>query len=325
MTTSVSGFTGVENRTAFTGGEETEEDDEFRKRIRLRKIGRDIGTKNGLVRFILDKFDRQIDEAEVVLTTDSDVERPTGIDVWAVSVAALLQTTDRFSIVDGQDEYLLTKQPVIRPSSGPVATVVGEGKDDIPPSGSGHVEGEDYSIVLRDGIENPLRRSSKAGATFKIADSTKFTYDAIGVGEVVAVTYSYSPLIGEVQTVLESEDVRLLSANPIVKEALRADFTVKAKVSFFANVDRVAEREKITSALTSWFEDFGLNVAIDQSDIIIAIQTGHGDFPIFSVDSVSISEFSALSEAAEALSPDVNGRIQLDRKHYPRLLKLTFL
>lgn len=332
----ITGFTGVENLEAFDGGMDAEEDDAYRERIRLRKIGRDRGVVSGLKRFVLDEFNRRPLEVEIVTVNDSDSERPDGTDIWVIDSDPVSTWTDRFIIQTGITKYVLSKQPIIRPESGAIATVIGEGGGpaSVPPSGD-HTETGDnpeYQIVINDSEGHAYRFSTNAGSYFQILDPAAFEYDsASGVGEVVAVTYPYSKLIVDIQSLLDDDNNRFLAANVLAKRAIRVDIHIKAKVTFFANVDRVAEREKITNALSQFFADSGLGVSVDHSDLIVVIQTGYGDYPISSVDAVTIrkdengfyGQSEVISEATYA--PDADGRITIDRKHYARLGTVTFL
>lgn len=269
-----SNIDGVTNKTAASGGLDAEEDDDLRERIRLSKLGRDLNVPNGLSNYLRSQG---FLDAYPVRVESSDSERATGIDAFVIdnTVESVTETITYQTYVS---EYYFSNRPV-----GEVTSMVG--------STMGALSNSDYNVFIDS--TSPLRRSNRANDyfTFNLAAG-------IPAGESITVTYTYSPLIDQVQTQLEDSDNNVLTADVLIKKAYPLYLYMTASLTLFANSDGPTVRTQARNALAQYISEYRLGDDVQESDLTTALQVGYGDFSVNQVDAVNITEFYVL---------DING------------------
>lgn len=287
----VSQIGGVTNLAASSGGSGEESDDDFRERIRLRKIGTDINTVNGFREFVRE---RGFTDAYPVRVESADSERATGIDVFVIdqNTTAITETfTYRASI----PRYYLSNSPVASVTS--VISAI-----------SGAVSSSDYDVNIDN--SSPLRRSTLAQDYIEIRASA-----SLPEASNFTVTYTYNQTIVNFQSNLELDTDNILTADPLVKRAFPLSFYINATLTLTANADGPTNRNRARNALIQFLSQYRLGEDIQKSDVIIVLQQGYGDFPIAEVDAVIINEYYLEDEFGTTYLP-VDETITVSDKQY---------
>lgn len=287
----VAGIDGCINLTAATGGDDEESDDDFRNRIRLKKTGRELNTVNGLRAFVKDLG---FTDAYPVRPESADAEKAYGIDVFVIDSSSE-SFTDSFTYDPAQDEYYFTKRPIIS-----VTSVVGSIVGTLPST--------DYSVHADS--TSPLRRSVESNDYIRFLPSASLT-----VGETVTVVYTYNSRIVQGQNTLDLNDNDILTSDPLLKRAYPLGLYINAKLNLKANADGPTTRNRVKSALSQYLGAYRLGDDIQKSDLIIILQTGYGDYPITSVDSVIINSYYLQDEYGTVYNP-VDEIISVGDKYY---------
>lgn len=288
---SVTGIDGVTNLSAANSGLDEEDDDDFKERIRLAKTGRDINTVNGLRKYVRDSG---FTDAYPIRVEDSDSEKATGVDVFVVS-ADSETTSETFTYDAAQFRYYFTNRPVIA-----VTSVVGSN------AGTLVASAYDYNID----------RTSEYRRSIYAQDYLILRPDAgLLQGEQITVTYTYQDKVVSVQRQLNLDENNVLTADPLLKRAFPQYLTINATLTLKANVDGPTVRNKVRNALSQYMNSYRIGDDIQKSDLIVIIQTGYGDFPVYSVDAVVINSFYVTDEFGTVRQP-VDEVITLTNKEY---------
>lgn len=288
---SITGITGVTNLTGATGGLDEESDDDYMERIRLAKLGRDINTTNGLRKFMRDTG---FLDAYPVRVESVDSEKATGVDVFVINSSSEA-ATDTFTYDPAQQYYYLTSRPVLT-----VASVVGSNLGILPSSA--------YSVNIDSTTE--LRRSIYSQDYIRIPGGS-----GLLTGEQITVSYTYAPLIVQVQATLDLITNEVLTADPLIKRAFPLYLYLNATITLMANADGPTVRSRCRNALSQYVSVYRLGDNLQRSDLIVVLQKGYGDFPITSVDAVVINSYYLQDELGNIYSP-VNEIITVGNKYY---------
>ena len=288
---SISGITGVTNLTASIYGMDKESDDDFRKRIRAAKLGRDLNTVYGIQNYMMSLG---FTDAYPIRIEATDAERATGIDVFVVSTS-VTAVTQTFTYDPSQATYNLTYKPVLT-----VASVSG--------AILGTLNNTQYSVNIDETSE--YRRSALADDTITITPGTP-----LAVGELVTITYTYAARVTQAQATLELDENDVLTADVLIKNAIPAYLYMTATLNLKANADAPTTRTQCRNALSQFLATYRLGDDIQKSDFIIVLQEGYGDYPVTDVDSVTISNYY-LEDDLGNIYVAVNDTISVDYKHY---------
>jgi hypothetical protein len=284
-------ISGVTNISASYGGTGVEDDDDFRERIRLKKIGVNINTVNGLREFTRE---RGFIDAYPVRVENSDAERATGVDVFVID-QDVVSITDTFTYYTGIPRYYFSIPPVTAVTSVVSATV-------------GTLSSSDYDVNIDN--SSPLRRSTLAQDYIEIRASA-----SLPEASTFTVTYTYSQTIVNFQSNLELDQNDILTADPLVKRAYPLSFYINAVLTLTANADGPTNRSRARNALIQFLAQYRLGEDIQKSDIIIVLQQGYGDFPIAEVDAVVINEYYLEDEFGATYLP-IDETITVSDKQY---------
>jgi hypothetical protein len=287
----VSGISGVINLVASSGGSGVELDDDFRERIRLKKVGRNINTINGLREFVRE---RGFIDAYPVRVESSDSERATGVDVFVID-SNTTSISETFTYRTNIPRYYFSYNPLLS-----VTSVVS--------SATGTISSNDYDVNIDN--TSPLRRSRYAQDYIEIRNSA-----SLPDGSSFTVTYIYNQTILTFQSNLELDENNILTADPLVKRAYPLSFYINARLTLTANADGPTNRNRARNALIQFLTQYRLGEDIQKSDIIIVLQQGYGDFPIAEVDAVVINEYYLEDEFGNDYLP-VDEVISVTDKQY---------
>lgn len=280
LSTSIDGIDGVTNRTAAIGGEGEELSLDFRERIRLAKLGRDLNTKAGIKSFLLDI---SFKDAHAVKSEDDDSERITGTDVFVVDEEVGTEV-DTFTYDAAQPRYYFSKRPIIGVYSV-VASTVG-------------TLGSSQFSVTKDS-ESPLRRSTEAVDYIEISELASLTN-----GESFQVTYTYAETLYNTQPTFATAENNILTADVLLKQAYPLYLYLNAKLTLLPNADGATVRNRVRNALSQYInENYKLGDNIQKSDLVVILQEGYGDYPVESVDAVIINSYILRDEDGNSTTP----------------------
>jgi hypothetical protein len=291
IVSSVPGVQGVTNLYAATGGQDEESDDDFRERIRLATTGRDLNVINGLRGYIRGY---NFTDAYPVRVEDSDAERYDGIDVFVIS-PQYTSVTETFTYYAATPHYNLANRPV-----NAVTSVVG--------STMGVTS--EYDAYIDN--TNQYRRSIYADDYLEIRAAALWPE-----GETFTVTYSYSESIVNMQSEIDQDDNKILTANVVVKRAYPLSLMMTATLTLMANADGPATRSKVRNALAQFLSEYRMGLNIQKSDLIVVMQTGYGDYPVNTVDAVILNsaDYWLVDEFGTTYLP-VSETIEVSNKQY---------
>lgn len=310
---SVPGIDGVFNPAASTPGKDIETDDVLRDRVQRKRMGAERNLRKGAESFLLNT--RPYQDAKAIRTDEDQSERANGVDVFVID-DSLTETSQTFTHQSTIDVYALAARPVLE-----VIGVSGAGGD----GGLGSTLTENEDFYFERDVTFTQRLSAKSSDRIRLTGSG---HRKIAENELFIVQYTFVPEIANGQADLDAEDTQILSANLLIKKAIRFDVDIRAAITFFAGIgDPDEQKERIQLALIDFFQSFRLGAPIQESDIIGVIQSGLSGLAIQSIDQVIIREITATSEFGEVrkLSDDPTGeQITFDSKEYCRLATVSF-
>ena len=278
-THSVPYINGVTNLIASSGGTGIEDDDDFRNRIKLRNAGRDLNTINGSRVYATS---HGFTDAYAIRVEDAASERSDGVDVFVIDSFSTA-ITETFTYYSSTGRYYLSNNPV--KSVTAVVSAI-----------SGPVGSADYDVFIDN--TSLLRRSVYAADYVEIRVSA-----GLSPGSPFTVTYTYSQNIANFQNTLNQNVNEVLTSNVLVKRAFPLSFYINASLTLIANADGPATRSTVKNALIQFLDNYRLGTGIQESDIIIVMQQGYGDFPVSSVDAVVINSYYLMDEFGTTYSP----------------------
>lgn len=305
---SLPGIDGVTNPLATSGGTDQESDEQFRARISRRRLGPERNIRRGLEAYVGDTFG--FEDSHAVRSDDEGVERPDGTDVWVIddSVSEVTGALTHYAAVD---IYVLPHRPVLAISALTSA------------SAGALIEGTDYDLE-RD-VRTFNRFSSRSSDRIRILPAGHLK---LADGESATVVYSYANMVEDAQTAIDEDDARILTADPLVKRAIRFDVSIRAVVTFFAGSDPDQERARVQLALSQLLSSGGLKAPIQASDLVVAMESGVAGVEITSVDQVILRSVVATSELGEvrAIADDPDSeQIVLAGNEYARFGDIVFV
>ena len=283
--------TGVTNLTAAISGQDIEEDSDFKERIRLTMLGRDMNVSSGLKAYLrgLGFLD-----ANVVRTEDADSERATGADAFVISDTEAVYA-DVFTYSLAQPRYQFTYRPAIS-----VSSVVG--------SVTGVLSTAQYSVTID--TTSPLRRSVYAMDYIEFILGTGLT-----PGETMTVTYAYNSDVYQNQGTLDLPNNKILTSDVLLKRAYPLYLYLTATLTLKAKANGPVTRSTCRSALSSFLATYRLGNDLQKSDLILVLQEGYGNYPVDTVDAVVINSYYLMDEAGVTYTA-VNEVISINDKQY---------
>ena len=291
MVSTVNQINGVTNLTAATGvGLDAEVDDDFRERIRMAIIGRNLAMVYGLRGYLMGLG---FVDANVIRVEEDGYERATGVDGFVIDFSAET-ITDTFTYLVAQQRYYFSKRPALEVTSV-VSAVIG-----VVPTNQ---------YVVNIDATSPMRRSVNAD------DYLEFQGAPIPDGSSVSVTYNYSSAIYQAQQTIDLPTNRVLTAGELIKRAYPLYLYVNATLTLKANADGPTTRNKCRNALAQFMARYRLGNSVQESDLIIVLQEGYGDYPIDTVDQVVIASFYLMDEMGTVYLPIAETIVLNNKQH----------
>jgi len=240
------------NRTATSGGSDTETDSELRARGLSILAGTNAGTKDGYE--LLVEGQSYVDESIVVGPNDTDMERVKdggGADVWI--------KTDNF--VEDTETYTYPLGELTRSLSGPVVSVSSVTED-----GTLLTPGLDFDLVHDPGVYGRSMYSFD-----RIAWGTLRT-----VGATIVISYLRCDFIQTLQNMLDADVNHHVGADILSKLAYMAEADVTMTVEVLAGYNATDVVSDVNSVVTEYVEALELGGEVQQSDIIALAEATTG-------------------------------------------------
>lgn len=287
------------NRTATSGGTDSESDADLRARGLSILAGNNTGTKDGYELLIEGQVG--VEESVVVDPNDNDMARMKdggGADIW-------IKTEDY------EEEVLSYAYPageLLHNLSGPVVSISSVTED-----GTLLAPGIDYNFVHDLGVYGRSIHSFD-----RIAWITPRT-----VGASIVVTYIRCNLIGTLQDYVDADENHIVGADILTKLAYIADVDVTMVVEVFAGYSPTDVTAAVNVAVTAYIEALVLGGEIQQSDIIaLAEATAGVDSVVLPLTTFQITrELSGVIDGTDEVEGEptgaVTGNLITRRFEYP--------
>lgn len=281
-----SGFNGVKNDVATTGGSDEESDASLINRARLSFEGREMATLAGLSQFFTNQPEAV--DALVVDVDDDLMVRDGGyggmVDVYIMGTD-ITQTTDpaytgqQITILDSGDaEIVMTNQPA---KSVSLVENVTTGQPITTASYSFVEDTGDYKGSVRG--QNKIVIDASAGITQ--ADS-------------IRITYTYDRLMNQFQDLIEDPNNKVLDADILVKEADAILLDIGFKLTIASTYDKLVVKNNVITNIQNFLSGLVLNQSVYQSDLVNIIENTDG------VDHVDIP-FTILARRGSTGASDI--------------------
>lgn len=287
------------NRTATTGGSDSETDADLRARGLSVLAGNNVGTKDGYE--LLVEGQVGVEEAVVVDPNDSDMERVKdggGADVW-------IKTED---YEEATETYTYPSGELVRSLSGPVVSI-----SSVTENGTLLTPSVDYELVHDLGVYGRSIYSFD-----RVAWVTPRT-----VGATIIVTYVRCELIETLQDLLDVDGNHIVGADILSKLAYTADVDVTMIVEVLAGYSPTEVTSNVNTAISEYIEALLLGGEIQQSDLIaLAEATAGVDSVVLPLTTFQITrELTGVTDGPDEVEGDptgaVTGNLITRRFEYP--------
>lgn len=287
------------NRTATTGGSDSETDADLRARGLSVLAGNNVGTKDGYE--LLVEGQVGVEEAVVVDPNDSDMERVKdggGADVW-------IKTED---YEEATETYTYPSGELVRSLSGPVVSI-----SSVTENGTLLTPSVDYDLVHDLGVYGRSIHSFD-----RVAWITPRT-----VGATIIVTYVRCELIETLQDLLDVDGNHIVGADILSKLAYTADVDVTMIVEVLAGYSPTEVTSGVNIAVSEYVEALPLGGEIQQSDLIaLAEATAGVDSVVLPLTTFQITrELTGVIDGPDEVEGDptgaVTGNLITRRFEYP--------
>ena len=259
----------VINLLSATGGTDTESNTSLAARIKTKLAGNNTGTSNGVLSLV--KANLAVADTLLIRPGDSELLRNQYGNAFDIVVIGetLVDAEDPFTFSPNQLTLVLRNQPVPN-----VIEVTGF----VSSAPYSFVEGVDYTVLID--------ATSMFTGTIKAFSSITFLISGTlpDTSSTVTVHYSLNNLIQNLQNTLESDDNKIIGSDPLAKEATKVLVNVGATIRTFPGFTHTDVANSAITNVTNLINARTLNIPVDQSDIIAAIQDTPGvdevDIPI---------------------------------------------
>jgi uncharacterized phage protein gp47/JayE len=263
IVTSISGAPSitVTNTLAAAGGSNSEANESLIERIKVKQTGNNVGTNNGILGVI--SGNSLVVDSLLVKPGDPELLRNQfGNAVDAVILGGQLQqVAEPHVFITGQYDIPLSRQP-----ASAVSVV------------SGLVSSTPYVFILNTDYTVTIDYTSLFQGTPRAL--SKITFLPLGTlpdnESVVTITYSYNKLIQDLQAVMDSDGVKIVGSDLLVKEATEVLIQIGATIESFAGFTHTDVADDVVTNLTAFLNGLELHEDADESVIISVIQGTEG-------------------------------------------------
>lgn len=247
----VNGISVVYNENAIVNGADTETTAELLTRTKNNLRGFVYGTKASYENKAL-AYPKVTDAVIVDPDSEFSVRGPGSLDIYIVGETISSYTEQ---ITDKSQTVYLTKNPVI--ANGQAIVVF---TDD----GTTISEGNGFSIV-RD--TKSIYASSSKAKDYITWDQATYQNIVLAHGSY-SVTYTYNSLVENLQDYFDSEDNHILTSDILTRDTQRIDVEMDFDIVLKPGYDSASVRNNVIYTIQSFVNNFKLDEALRQSDII---------------------------------------------------------
>ena len=242
----ISGFSSVTNITPSSGGTDAETDSDFLARIIQSEKGRNLDTKYGYKNF----FAGQTGVSDVYVAVNSDplMKRGEGAETDIYIMGA-----NDTSASDTLTYDAATMGGAIILNHQPVDSVVS-----VTQNGVSLVVGTNYTVALDFG--------GFAGSN-KAVDKIILITPAVD-GDVFVISYIYNELIGNLQTMLTTDENNVVASDILLKEAIDIPVDIEMDVVKSAGYSSSTVNDLLTTAIENYFSGQMLAGGAYEDDIV---------------------------------------------------------
>ena len=287
----------ITNKDATSGGTNYEDNTAYAARIRTKTVGTSLGTQQGYIDALQTEFPAAITVA-LAGPGNSDMRRSefgNEIDVYVIGQTSEARV-DTVSASGLSYDYLNTHPVDV------VSSVVGT------TTGSSYVLGND--------VRFDKDTSIVYGGSVKAFDKlTWLSANRPWAGQQLSVALTRNKLISDAQDYFDSDDIRFVTADILVKEAKRIGIILAAQATAFSGYDRTTLATNIQTSLSDGLSQYTLGQTVRQSDIVALIGNVAG------IDKVGIP-LTELRESTET-GGTVTDPILIGTSEYARLDSAT--
>lgn len=229
------GFTGVTNLVAFTGGTEAQSIQALYERVQQRMLGLDDFSRGGLLSRVQNVDVDRILAASLTYSTEYPymfyrLPDTQAIDVWIYNTVQDVLTTDSFTATAGQTHFVLSQKPAIYLAScfvngAPVTA----------------------SLVYDDSLD--WGRSTKESSYVSISP-------AASAGDIVDITYGYDGVLNSVQAeidgYLQADTGALFATDVLVRYAKQTPVTITVTGTVLGTYDPTTIEDEVASAVGNY-------------------------------------------------------------------------
>ncbi len=271
LVTSISGSPSVVNNVQTSGGTDIESNAALLSRIQLKLAGTAMGTPNGILSFV--RENPNVVDSLLVRPGDIELVRDQyGNAADVVIIGEITQQIEEVrTFVAGSTEYTLARQPV-QVSDDAVGDVI-EGV-----SGGlafNFLKGTHFRVATDN---SSISRGSTRASTKIVFLGSPFP----DLNSPFTVTYSINSLVEDIQTLIDSDDNKIVGTDILIREAARVLIRVGAFIKVFPGFTKADVAAAAAENVATLLNSSTLDSDLDQSDIIATIQNTDG------VDSVNV-------------------------------------
>lgn len=255
---SVNGITVVYNNNAITNGTDEESTEDLIERIKLRLRGQVYGTKASFEAKVYED-PRVLDAVVVDPDSEFSVRGPGTVDIYILgeTVGSYTQT-----IVPAGKTVYLTKHPLINDGNALVTL----------PDGSTYTQGDAFQLYSD--VTSIYASGSRAKDKLVWSDAIYERY--IKNVSSYNLTYSYNKLVTDVQETFDSDDIRIVTADVMIRTTHRLNAAMDFDIITLPGYDASSVRNQVLYNIQSFVNNFTLNKTLRQSDIIGIVENTAG-------------------------------------------------
>jgi len=294
LVSTVAGVAGCYNNSPITSGANRETDTELAARLREVINGNNVGTTPGYYTTVA--AHPSVTDALIVTPETSGISKRAmygTIDILVRGALPAQPATETYTYTSGVSFYTPSKQPLYGPTSG-----------------SFSLQGSTTGALVLGSHYNVIKDVSVYAGSTQAVDKFSFI-GGLSSGETLTFTYSYNSLIETLQTLVDDETKKSVTADVLVREAKRRMINLTATIEPLPGYTASVVAANVVTAMTTALNAYTIGEEVQQSDLIAIVAAVTG------VDDVAVP-FSTFEEDSEtgAIAQDGDGNLVMPPDSY---------
>lgn len=249
ITGKLSGISAVYNTDSLVSGVDVETRAELIRRVKTKLAGSTYGTKNAYLSKMLE-YPSVRDAVIVDPNSPFSVRGPGTIDIY---ILGGYNATYNQLVYSHDQKILLTKNPVV--NNGQAYVVFSDGTT--------ITQGQGFQI--QDDIATAYAKSSRA-KDYLVWDESMLP--SVVAQQSYTITYVYNKLIEDMQEEIDDEDTRIITTDVLARTTRELKATMDFDIVTLPGYDNASVRNAVIFTIQNFVNNFGLEQALRQSDII---------------------------------------------------------